>query len=203
MRDTFLHVPGARLSLPELAAARLDGDVVELGEGYAPADLVETAALRAASLIPLVAGMRDAAFAGMTAAWIHGASDAPPDPHELQSATGHRLRAPTTRRIIVHDPVLDPSDVQHLGGIAVTTPERTLIDLLRWPATVPERHDWARLLALTDPALIPRAAARLAQLHHGPGYHRVARFLAGHGADGRPAEDGDAPRDAASAVRRR
>lgn len=183
MRGAFLHLPGDRLSLPELAAARLDGDVVELGEAYAPADLVETAALRAASLASLVAGLHGAAFAGMTAAWIHGAGDSPPDPHELQSATGRRLRAPTTRRIIVHDPVLDPSDVQHLGGLAVTTPERTLIDLLRWPVTVPERHDWARLLVLADPSLVARTAVRLARLHHGPGYHRVARFLSAYGAE--------------------
>jgi len=183
MRGAFLHLPGDRLSLPELAAARLDGDVVELGEAYAPADLVETSVLRASSLTSLIAGMHDVAFAGMSAAWIHGAGDSAPEPHELQSAAGRRLRAPATRRIIVHDPVLDPADVQHLGGVAVTTPERTLIDLLRWPATLPERHDWARLLVLADPSLVPRVAARLAEMHHGPGYHRVARFLACYGVD--------------------
>lgn len=183
MRGAFLHVPGDRLSLSELTAARLDGDVVELGEAYAPADLVETAALRASSLASLISGMRDAAFAGMSAAWIHGAGDAAPETHELQSASGRRLRAPVTRRLIVHDPVLDAADVQRLGGVAVTTPERTLIDLLRWPVTLPARHDWARLLVQADPALVGRAAARLADMRHGPGYHRIARFLAAHGAD--------------------
>jgi len=182
MRGAFLHLPGDRLSLPELTAARLDGDVVELGEAYAPADLVETPALRAASLAPLMEGMRDAAFAGMSAAWIHGAGDAPPELHELQSATERRLRAPATRRLLVHDPVLDPVDVQHLGGIAVTMPERTLIDLLRWPVTVPERHDWALLLVQTEPSLIARAASRFARMHRGPGSGRVDRFLAEHGA---------------------
>ncbi|MBS1907155.1 MAG: SAM-dependent methyltransferase, partial [Actinobacteria bacterium] len=101
MRGAFLHLPGDRLSLPELTAARLDGDVVELGEAYAPADLVETPALRAAALAPLVQGMQNAAFAGMSAAWIHGAGDAPPELHELQSATGRRLRAPGSRRVLV------------------------------------------------------------------------------------------------------
>ncbi|MFB7842506.1 type IV toxin-antitoxin system AbiEi family antitoxin [Microbacterium sp. NPDC056052] len=183
MRNAFLHVPGDRLSLAELTAARLDGDVVGLGEAFAPADLVETAVLRASSLTSLIAGMRDAAFAGMSAAWIHGAGDAAPEPHELQSASGRRLRAPATRRIIVHDPILDPADMQRLGGVAVTTPERTLIDLLRWPVTLPERHDWARLLVEADPPLIGRAAARVADMRHGPGYRRIARFLAAHGAD--------------------
>ncbi|MBS1698095.1 MAG: SAM-dependent methyltransferase, partial [Actinobacteria bacterium] len=97
MHGPFLHLPGERLSLTELSAARLDGDVVELGEAYAPADLVETAVLRAASLAPLTHGIRGAAFAGMSAAWIHGAGDAPPEVHELQSATGRRLRASASR----------------------------------------------------------------------------------------------------------
>lgn len=182
MRSAFLHIPGDRLSLAELTAARLDGDVVGLGEAFAPADLVETAVLRASSLTSLVAGMRDAAFAGMSAAWIHGAGDAAPETHELQSASGRRLRAPATRRIIVHDPALDPADVQRLGGVAVTTPERTVIDLLRWPVTLPERHRWALLMVQTDPALVGRAAARLAAMRHGPGYHRIASFLTAHGA---------------------
>ena len=180
MHTAFLHLPGDRLSLPELAAARLDGDVVELGEVFAPADLVETAVLRAASLTPLVEGMRGAAFAGMSAAWIHGAGDAPPELHEVQSATGRRLRTPTTRRILVHDPVLDAADVQHLGGIAVATAERTLIDLLRWPAAETKREEWAQLLVQADPTLIARATIRIAGLHHGPGYRRVAGFLASH-----------------------
>ncbi|OZB85135.1 MAG: hypothetical protein B7X41_08190 [Microbacterium sp. 14-71-5] len=183
MRGAFLHVPGDRLSLAELTAARLDGDVVGLGETFAPADLVETAVLRAASLIPLIPGMPGAAFAGMSAAWIHGAGDAAPEPHEIQSASGRRLRAPATRRIIVHDPILGPADLQRLGGVAVTTPERTLIDLLRWPVTLPERHEWARLLVQADPALVGRATARLAGMRRGPGHHRITRFLAAHDAD--------------------
>ena len=183
MRDVFLHHPGRRLSMSELSAARLDGDVVELGEGYAPADLVETAALRAASLAPLIGAITGAAFAGMSAAWIHGAGDAPPEVHEVQSATGRRLRAPAGRRLIVHDPVLETIDLQHLGGVPVTTPERTLIDLLRWPTTRLRRHDWARLLAQADPSLLQRTAIRLSSVHHGPGYQRIVRFLAAHGVE--------------------
>lgn len=183
MLGALLHRPGRRLSLTELSAARLDGDVVELGEAYAPADLVETPALRAASLAPLIETIRGAAFAGMSAAWIHGAGDAPPEVHEVQSATGRRLRAPANRRLIVHDPVLDPVDLQDLGGVAVTTPERTLIDLLRWPATQPGRRVWAQLLAEAEPSVLQRTARRLAATDQGPGHQRVARFLAAHGVD--------------------
>ena len=38
----FLYFAGDRLSLAELACARLDGDVVEIGDAYMPADAVET-----------------------------------------------------------------------------------------------------------------------------------------------------------------
>ena len=43
MTGPFLYFPHDRLSPAELSAARLDGHVVELGEGYIPADAVETA----------------------------------------------------------------------------------------------------------------------------------------------------------------
>ncbi|MDQ4212756.1 type IV toxin-antitoxin system AbiEi family antitoxin [Microbacterium sp. ASV81] len=178
MQPAFLHLPGDRLSGAELSAARLDGHVVELGEAYAPADLVETGALRAASLAPLIAAMPEAAFAGMSAAWIHGAGDAPPHLHEVQSAVGRRLRAPASRRILVHDPALDPEDLVRIGGAAVTAPERTLIDLVRWPTTVPERWDWARALVLMDPDLAARAERRLLAGPRGPGFRRAAQFLA-------------------------
>lgn len=46
----FLYFAGDRLSTAELTAARLDGDVVEIGEAFMPADAVETRELRAASL---------------------------------------------------------------------------------------------------------------------------------------------------------
>ncbi|MBS1672644.1 MAG: SAM-dependent methyltransferase [Actinobacteria bacterium] len=187
----FLHLPGERLTLAELTAARLDGDVVELGEAYAPADLVETSALRAASLAPLISSVRGAAFAGMSAAWIHGAGDAPPERHELQSAEGKRLRAPSSGRFLVHDPVLEPVDLLRFGGTAVAGAVRTLIDLVRWPVTIPERLDWAHGLVQVDPGLLARAAKRVAGMHHGPGHRRVVLFLAEYGtrADQDPAPE--------------
>ena len=50
----FLYFADDRLSTAELASARLDGDVVEVGEAYMPADAVETRELRAASLRPMI-----------------------------------------------------------------------------------------------------------------------------------------------------
>lgn len=71
MHPALLYLPGTRLSLPELTAARLDGHVVELGDAYVPADTVEGVDARAASV---AAGIPDRMGAcGPTAAWIHGA----------------------------------------------------------------------------------------------------------------------------------
>ena len=42
MASPFLYFADDRLSRAELSAACLDGDLVELGEAYIPADAVET-----------------------------------------------------------------------------------------------------------------------------------------------------------------
>ncbi|MGO1629345.1 MAG: hypothetical protein ACTHX2_11060, partial [Microbacterium sp.] len=65
-----------RLSRTELCAARLDGDVFELGGGYMPADAVDAPALRAATLRDLF--RTDLVAVGMSAAWVHGAIDSEP-----------------------------------------------------------------------------------------------------------------------------
>ena len=71
----------------ELSAACLDGDLVELGEAYIPADAVETQALRAGSLAALLGDTLAATH--LTAAWIHGAlPDAAGAPH--RAARGRR-----------------------------------------------------------------------------------------------------------------
>src|SRR3546814_4417455 len=54
MASPFLYFAGSRLSQAELSAACLDGDLVPLGDGFVPADLIETTALRAASLRPVL-----------------------------------------------------------------------------------------------------------------------------------------------------
>ncbi|WP_295010640.1 type IV toxin-antitoxin system AbiEi family antitoxin [uncultured Microbacterium sp.] len=186
-RIGIVHRIGDRLSPAELSAARLDGHVVELGEAYVPADLVETAALRALSLATVLPRSEGVAFAGMSAAWIHGAGDAPPRVHEIQSASGRRLRSAPVTRLIVHDVALGHHDVRRIGTVAVASPERTLIDLLRWPPTVPERAVWARALAEADPTLVTRILTRAEVDGRGPGMDRVRAFLRARGAPATPA----------------
>ncbi|SDQ15080.1 SAM-dependent methyltransferase [Microbacterium sp. cf332] len=125
----FLYSPGDRLSSAELAAARIDGDVIEVGEAFMPADAVETAELRAASLRPLVApGL---ALTHETAAWVHGALPDPPARHSVQRCTERRRNHVLDHRLHYRDTRLPPADTVHLGGMPVSDPVRTLCDLVR------------------------------------------------------------------------
>jgi len=125
----FLYVAGDRLSGAELSAARLDGDLVEVGEGYMPADAVETRELRAGSLRALVAPT--VALTRESAAWVHGAIAAPPVRHCVQRCSSRRIHHVLHSRLAYRDVAIRPEDIEMIAGVAVTTPERTLGDLVR------------------------------------------------------------------------
>ncbi|MBO9626221.1 MAG: hypothetical protein J7484_07585 [Microbacterium sp.] len=155
MHPAFLYLPGERLALPELSAARLDGLVVEVGECYIPADLVEGPDVRAASLAPLLPP--GTAAAGPSAAWVHGAGDRPPTRHHVRRAVGHRLRLPQHRRLVFHDAFVPASDRVLTGGVWVTTVTRTLCDLARGLHRDPTLLPWLRLLAAAAPDRVQAA----------------------------------------------
>ncbi len=129
MGSPFLYFVDDRLSRAELSAARLDGDVVELGDAYIPADAVETAALRAGSLASLTGDTLAATH--LSAAWIHGAMPFPPARHCVQRAVARRIHMAPERQVVYRDLAVPEEDLLVLGGVRVTTPLRTLIDLAR------------------------------------------------------------------------
>ncbi|MBB2977011.1 hypothetical protein FHX49_002603 [Microbacterium endophyticum] len=129
MASPFLYFADTRLSLAELSAARLDGDVVELGEGFIPADAVETTALRAASLAPLLPP--ELAASHLSAAWVHGAIVEAPPRHTVVRSVSRRLHFRIGRRFIYRDAFVPEGDLENWAGIKVTTPTRTVVDLLR------------------------------------------------------------------------
>ncbi|MCW4384325.1 hypothetical protein OH146_00900 [Salinibacterium sp. SYSU T00001] len=117
------------LPLPELHAARLDGEIYALGEGFASIDEFEQPHLRARSLASMIQPRIIAERA--TAAWIHGAIPRPPAIHELCVSLAARSRASASRRFVLREVVITPLEVQEIAGVAVTTPLRTAIDLIR------------------------------------------------------------------------
>ncbi|WP_337006076.1 MULTISPECIES: type IV toxin-antitoxin system AbiEi family antitoxin [unclassified Microbacterium] len=167
VHPAFLYRPGGRLSQPELCAACIDGHVVELGDAYIPADLVETADVRATTIAHLV--QPGSAACGPTAAWIHGAGDAPPAIHHVRRCVERRLRPVTNARLVFHDTVLPESDVVLLGGIPVSTPARTMLDLATTLHRDPRVRTWMDRLARACPTAPADAVVALQDMKRVPG----------------------------------
>jgi hypothetical protein len=163
------------LSQPELSAARIDGHVVEVGDAYVPADLVESADVRASAVATLV--QPGAAASGPTAAWIHGAGDTPPAVHHVRRCVERRLRPVTSARLVFHDTVIPASDVQVIGGIPVSTPVRTMLDLATTLHRDPRVLTWMNRLAIVCPETPEAARTALRGLRRVPGSRAGAAVL--------------------------
>lgn len=157
MASPFLYFADDRLSQAELTAACLDGDLVELGEAYIPADAVETTGLRAGSLSEVLG--ESLAATHLTAAWIHGALPAPPSRHTVQRAVPRRLHRVPDRRLVYRDLEVDRADLVRLGDVWVTSHTRTLADLSR--VSDPDHTRAARLFAEAHPGSAADAVAWL------------------------------------------
>ncbi|MFC3687020.1 hypothetical protein [Aquipuribacter hungaricus] len=86
----------------------------------------------------------DAVVAGRTAARLHGMDGVPDGPEEVVVAAGRPLRPRPD--LVAHRLRLEPREVVTLRGIQVTTPARTLVDLVL-------RADRPAALAMLDAAL--------------------------------------------------
>ncbi|MDQ0708631.1 hypothetical protein QFZ52_001283 [Arthrobacter woluwensis] len=130
-RQTLLRT-GQPFSRPELNALVLDGLVQPLSqECFVPGTAVVDARLRARALaesIPLEARQRVVA-GRLSAAWIHGHGREPARP-VLYIAAGRRAGALRHGlRAELYDVRLGDHDVVSLGGLLVTTPLRTALDI--------------------------------------------------------------------------
>ncbi|XTR52597.1 hypothetical protein ACOM2C_04240 [Pseudarthrobacter sp. So.54] len=127
-----LYSPGALFSWPELQALALDGVLVQLYQrGYLPPGTSPTPRLRARAAAILVSpAIRQRVVAGrMTAAWIYGCA-AEPDRLALLIDANRRISSlRSTRGCTFHEVRLGPFDVVSLGGLLVTSPLRTCVDL--------------------------------------------------------------------------
>jgi hypothetical protein len=175
MTSPFLYFADDKLSAAELSAARLDGHVVELGDAYIPADAVETTGLRAGSLRGILGDTLAATH--LSAAWVHGALHEPPARHTVQRAVPRRLHHVFGRRIVYRDLAVDPADLVMIGGVRVTTLERTLADLSR---VVDDEHARAaRLLADAHPGLASDALGWIDARGRMPNKRSAVAFLRG------------------------
>ena len=178
-----LYSPGALFSWPELQAMASDGVLTQLYQrGYLPPGTRPTPQLRARAASVLVSpAIRQRVVAGrMTAAWIYGCA-AEPDRLALLVDANRRISSlRSTRGCTFHEVRLGPFDVVSLGGLMVSSPLRTSVDIalhvdaeravpaLRALLGQPELGLRVRLLRLAVEATprMPHKNAALAMLEH-------------------------------------
>lgn len=118
------------LPVPELLAARLDGEVYSVGTAWAPIDEIDDPLHRAVTLATDVHGRLIAEQ--LTAAWVWGALPTTPGHLQLCASIGARVTRRSTPWSTVREVVIADADIVTLGPIAVTSTMRTIVDLLRF-----------------------------------------------------------------------
>ncbi|MDQ0612806.1 hypothetical protein QF046_000447 [Microbacterium sp. W4I4] len=175
MHPALFYRPGDRLTAVELGAARLDGHVIEVGEGYMPMDTVEGADARATSIAHLVPA--NTAACGPTAAWIHGAGDSPPMLHHVRRTSATRLRSVTVPRVVYHEGRAAPDSVQTIAGVHVTGVLPTAMELLFDAALAHTDAPWLRALLLVEPELLADVRVRLEATPRRPGRRGAVQLV--------------------------
>jgi hypothetical protein len=117
------------LPIPELMAARLDGELAVLDGAWTPVDEIEQPRHRALSLALRLPDR--VIIEQRSAAWVWGAIPMAPAEHQLCAAIGARVR-PGEGWPHVREVVIDDDDVWTLGVARVTSPARTIVDLARF-----------------------------------------------------------------------
>lgn len=122
--------PVVDLSDAERQAMRLDGELYRLADGYVSIAVPDVPAARAAAVL----AHRPSRLIGArgTAAWIWGAVPTVPLRGEFVVDLEARWRPPASEGIDVVESVIHPGDLVAFGGVAVTSPLRTAIDLARF-----------------------------------------------------------------------
>jgi hypothetical protein len=175
------------LDLPpvELRAAELDGEVFAIDGCWAPIDEPDRTSQRA---LALAVQLPDRVILERrSAAWVWGLLGAPPQPHDLCTAIGARVRTgqgwPSAREVVIDD-----DETATISGIRVTTPLRTVIDLARFDATFDDELA-VKLLAFGRVSVADCLDA-MDRRRNLPGKHRAAERLAGlhlpQGDEGQP-----------------
>ena len=129
---TVLYSPGSLFSWAELQGMAADGVLTRLSQrGYLPPGAASTPQLRArAAACTIPPPIRQRVVAGrMTAAWIYGCTGEPDRIALLVDASRRVSSLRATRGCSFHEVRLGPFDVVSLGGLMVSSPLRTAVDI--------------------------------------------------------------------------
>lgn len=160
----------------ELRAALLDGELFALGSGYCPVDEIAGRVHRA---LTLTASMPPKLIAERrTAAWILGAQESPPSPLELCAAISERSNPTYLRDTVVREVVIEEGELMTIGGLRLTTPLRTALDLARFEQAFgePERRLLAALAVIGGFTLATCVAAVAVRRNLPAGQRALARL---------------------------
>lgn len=117
------------LPFAELQAARIDGELFGIDECFSPIDLPEQSTQRARALARFLPERLIAEQ--LTAAWIWGVLSVMPARHQFCVAAGARARPANPRKLSIREVVIEEHDLLVIGGLLITSPRRTAIDLIR------------------------------------------------------------------------
>lgn len=148
------------LPLAELCAARIDGELVAIDDGWAPVDEPDLPSFRAAVVALRVP--RALIIERRSAAWVHGALDLPPAVAQFCVPHAERVAAISDHRTQVREVTLGEGDVVDYRGVRCTSAVRTAFDLLRDATTTDEdATSIVARLVTEQPAVIEAVRARL------------------------------------------
>jgi hypothetical protein len=120
------------LPLAELCAARLDGELFAIDHGWAPVDEPDVPAFRA--MVTALRAPRSLIIERLSAAWVHGALDAPPVVAQFCVSLEARIAVIDRPRTVVREVRIDDDEIVWFGELRCTSPARTAFDLLREPS---------------------------------------------------------------------
>jgi len=127
-----LYAPGMPFASPELQSLASDGLLERFHQhGYTVPGATASPQLRArAAAAAVPAAVRQRVVAGrMTAAWIYGCAGEPDRLALLVDAKRRVSSLRNTRGCTLHEVKLGPFDVVSLGGLMVSSPLRTALDV--------------------------------------------------------------------------
>ena len=120
------------LPLAELCAARLDGELFAIDDGWAPVDEPDLPEFRAA--VTALRAPRSLIIERMSAAWVHGGLAAPPSIAQFCVPLSARIAVIGDHRAVVREVRIDDDEITWFGDVRCTSVVRTSFDLLRDPA---------------------------------------------------------------------
>jgi len=159
------------LPIAELCAARLDGEVMRIGDGWCPVDEPDLPSLRAAAVVPGLAA--PFIIERRSAAWVHGALPAPPPVAEC--CVPHSARVSTRSLpavMLLREVAITPADIVMIGGVRCTSPDRTAFDLVREAEPLSGAVGIVAALFAADGAAVERVRSRVELAHRLP--HKAA-----------------------------